>query len=330
MSFTLPKPARYFPLDKGVYEVAPGLRTLGFDFGNGAADGKIFQIDDQFMRYRQNIEDCRRERLGKYYAKKDLSDATRRAVAEHLVRRFVLDQPEYFELSPTPRGYELDCKLTGDCFEFDSDWNLIQQTGDEKKGPLYEDAFDALCSQVQEDVAIQQRREDGTDYLTQIHLCSPSHWAAEEKIGTSFMQIHAPVPHIEKISQAAAAHVNAMIHKGPYVRFVWGFATDTRLNHHPEAPPGWNGSVWKGRSFSLSEPDCKLFVRVERQTTHGLPAANAAVFTVRVSFLDGEWVRTNPKERDLLLSSIQSMTPQSRAYKGLSTSFDDVVQWLKS
>ena len=24
--------------------------------------------------------------------------------------------------------------------------------------------------------------------------------------------------------------------KGPFVRFAWGFSTDTRLNHHPEPP----------------------------------------------------------------------------------------------
>jgi hypothetical protein len=52
-------PVRYFPIDKGVYEVAPGLRPLGANFGNGMADGWIFQLDSEWPRYRENILECR-------------------------------------------------------------------------------------------------------------------------------------------------------------------------------------------------------------------------------------------------------------------------------
>ena len=46
-------PAVYVPLDRPVYEVAPGLKPLGFSFVNGAADGQILQIDREFLRYHE-------------------------------------------------------------------------------------------------------------------------------------------------------------------------------------------------------------------------------------------------------------------------------------
>ncbi len=41
----LEPPPVYFPLGRGVYELAAGLKPLGTDFGNGAMDGRVFQID---------------------------------------------------------------------------------------------------------------------------------------------------------------------------------------------------------------------------------------------------------------------------------------------
>ena len=71
-------------------------------------------------------------------------------------------------------------------------------------------------------------KQDFRDWLASIHLCAPSHWAAEDKIGLPFTAIHAPIPHIEKVNAAAESLVRAMIHRGPYVRFVWGFAAPLR------------------------------------------------------------------------------------------------------
>ena len=49
------------------------------------------------------------------------------------------------------------------------------------------------------------------DYLTAIHLCSPSHWAAEDKIGKDFTAIHQPVPGIERINRTAPSLVDAIL-----------------------------------------------------------------------------------------------------------------------
>ena len=59
----LDPPARYFPITRGLYEVAPGLKLLGTDFGNGAMDRRVFQIDADFPRFRQSKLACRQDRI---------------------------------------------------------------------------------------------------------------------------------------------------------------------------------------------------------------------------------------------------------------------------
>lgn len=328
----LPEPPRYLPIEKGVYEVAPGLRTLGFDFGNGEQDRKAFQFDADFARYRKNKRECRDERLSKYYVQHDFPPATKTRACEWMAKRLAEEWPAYFTLSETPNGYRLECRLTEEALEFDRAMKLLGSSGWK-----YADAYDALSSQVQEDVTVLQKDAKGggaagtPDWLCAAHLCSPSHWAAEDKVGKNFFAIHVPVAGIERINAAAAQFVDAMIAKGPYVRFVWGFGTDARLNHHPDAPPGWEAKEWKGRSFqSRDDGQSPFILRVERQVVFGLPEVSASMFLIRVSFVDGEEIRRDPASREKMVSVLESMSEPALRYKGLLESRPAVIDWLRS
>ncbi len=315
---------RYFPIEKGVYEVAPGLRTLGQDLGNGEADQKVFQLDTEFPRFRESKLACRAERLNKYYLESEFSPSDSAATCSLIVERLTAEYPEHFQLTTRPDGtHMLECGLTFERLELDASMGLVSSSGVQ-----YASAFDALASQVQEDLAVT-RVEGERNWLAAIHLCSPSHWAAEDKIGKSFIDIHKPVPGIEKVNQASKALIDATIHKGPYVRFVWGFATDDRPNHHPVPPPGAEPVAWGGRSFSRERAGSPFLLRVERQVLVGLPRISASLFTIRVSFVDGEEIRRDPRERKLLRDGLLSMTPESRAYKGVAGCMDELLAWLE-
>jgi hypothetical protein len=178
---------------------------------------------------------------------------------------------------------------------------------------------------VQEDLALVCRRPDGTDWLAAVHLCSPNHWAAGEKVGRTFAQVHAPVAGMAPFNQRSADLVKAMIERGPYVRFAWGLGTDARLNHHPEPPPGIPPEDWQGRRFDPGHP--RLFVRLERQVLWGFPQQEAALFTIRSYFRD--CAQLTPEERGQLRLALLSMTPETLAYKGLTANRDPVLAWLK-
>ena len=300
-----PRP-RYFPLARGVYEVAAGLKPLGTDFGNGAMDGRVFQIDQEWPRYRANKLACRAEGGEKYVARADLDQPAARALVGWFAGRLVAEYPQRF----VAEDRHLRCHLTGETVALDGD-------------PFA--AFDRLAMQVQEDICLI-RAQDGRDWLAAGHVCSPGHWALADKIGQPFTAVHQPVPGIEPINRAAGAFVRTMIDRGPFVRFAWGFATDDRLNHHPDPPAGIPVDAWRGRRFAPGES--QLFMRVERQVTWGLPTASVAAFTIRVSHWTGDEIRADPRRRELLRAALLSMSPAALAYKGLAGSLDGVVGWL--
>ncbi len=326
--FVLPPPARYFPLKSGRYEVTPGLKPLGAPLGNGDADAHLFQIDTGFSRYRENKLRCRAERLGKYVVFDDFTLPVAAAVARFLAMRLCAEYPDLFISEPDADGScALTCRLTGERLAFDPQMRLLDGGSGPQGAPAYGSAFDALCCQVQEDIAVVRTLPGRGDWIAALHLCSPSHWGAEQKIGRSFVDAHAPVPGMEKVNAAAASLVEAMVHRGPFVRFVWGVGADDRLNHHPHPPPGVGREAWRGRAFdpAASPP---FFLRVERQALWGLPDVGAALFTIRVSFVDGEEIRARPAERAQLRSALLSMSPASRVYKGVAGCVEEIVRWL--
>ncbi|MFQ5938105.1 MAG: heme-dependent oxidative N-demethylase subunit alpha family protein [Acidiferrobacterales bacterium] len=320
-----PSIVSYFPLTSGRYEVKVGLHTFGMDFGNGGADRKLFQIDENFAHYRQAKLAARSERLSKYYQLHRYSLSVAREIASFVAQQLAQEHPDFFVRECLTRDRTaLHCSLTSEVLVFDSDMKLIESTG--KVNPPYASSFDALACQVQEDLAVM--RLSSHDWLSAAHICFPNHWGAEAKIGCGFADIHRPVPGIERISANARLLVTAMVNQGPYVRFVWGLATDTRLNHHPDPPPGFCERQWNGRLFDTSQP--QLWLRVERQASWGFPGVTAALFTIRTYLMDCHTIKNDPGKRSKLISAIDSMGPEALHYKGMVHNRENILAWLRS
>lgn len=320
------KLSRYFPIDKGIYEVSAGMKPLGADFGNGELDQKAFQIEADFLKFRTNKMECRKERLSKYLAQRNLLPEVEARVVMGIAQRLSREWPEHFLLDTQGGRNVLTSRLTQETFYFSDRGELLNYQG--PLDPLPQSMWDGLALLVPEDLAVLIRRPEG-EWLSALHLCSPSHWAAEDKIGLSFFDIHKPVPGIDRLLTVSDKMVEAMIERGPYVRFVWSFVTDERLNHHPVPPPGADPKMWKGRTFDLSQEN-PFFLRVERQVTQGFADVDAALFSIKVSFWSGLEIRADSQKRHQLTSALKSMTPASRVYKGVDQCFDDLVQWLTS
>lgn len=320
----------YFPIDRGVYEVTAGLKPLTSDLGHGVLDQKHFQLTEDFFSYRKNKIEALTERASKYICRHRLDPSTEASIALWICQRLVQEWPQIFALSESGSSRTLSCAHSKDRIVFDAEGSLIEfQTTDPLPVPL-SNLLDAVALQIQEDLAITSRTpEPKNDWISYLHLCSPSHWAAEDKIGKSFFEVHKPVAGIDRILKVSETMVDAMITKGPFQRFVWSFVTDLRLNHHPEAAPGWDPSEWKGRSFrkGATEP---FYFRVERQTTAGFPSLQASLFTIRVYFSLASEIKSDPFKRTQLASALKSMTPESKTYKGVASCFDDLMEYLEN
>lgn len=308
----LKKPAHYFPLANGRYEVAPGLRPFGFDFGNSVQDKWLFQIDENFSHYGQEKWNSRREGVEKYYPKdQGMSSKVWGPIIEFIIKKLLEDHPEHFELSTLGNHVKLKCHLNNEALSFDTKNHYCLINSDK-----FRNAFDALAMQVQEDLAVW-RLEGNREWLGSVHLSFPNHWDPKDKVGQSFMSVHAPVAHFDKLKAISPKLIKGMIFNGPFVRFAWGIATDTNLNHHPSKP---------GRSFNKT--NAKLFLRTERQSLHPFPDVGASLFTIRTYFDD--CLAWTPDKKKLLIDAINSMSEASLVYKGLVNSKDDIIQHLKN
>ncbi|HEU4751688.1 MAG TPA: heme-dependent oxidative N-demethylase subunit alpha family protein, partial [Armatimonadota bacterium] len=182
------------------------------------------------------------------------------------------------------------------------------------------------ASQVPEDLAVVRTSPERGEWLAAVHVCAPSHWAPAEKLGRDFPGVHAPVPGFERVNAAAPALVEAMVRRGPFVRFGWGISGDDRLNHHPEPPEGISREAWHPQPFT--GPGEPFYVRVERQVLWGLPEVGASLFAIRLSFVPAGEIRADPRLREGLRSALRSMSPASRAYKGLAGCCEEIIGWL--
>lgn len=294
---------KYLPFLHGPYSVAPGLVPVARQ--EHAWDRRLFQIDAEYDRFLANKQQCRLENIKKYYLESAFHADTRRMVNDHLLRQLLAEYPERFDLSVIHNRTALRNLHTGEIIS----WN---HSGMELTGSPYDSLFDALCSQVQEDIAVVQLTATG-DWLAAIHLCAPNHWSPAEKIGRPFDSIHRPVPGMEKTMQHYRKMLESIIHKGPFTRFAWGVATDNRLNHHPEPPPGTDAATWQGRSAAR---DGQLFIRTEKQNTIGLPSVSAFLFTIRTYFYAVETLSAG--EKTALHAAVCSMSPEALQYKGMN------------
>ena len=264
---------KYLPFLDGKYSTAPALTAMAKT--ENVQDRFVFQIDEAYDAYLKNKTTCRREDIGKYYVEAELRPETLSAINQTIVRQLVAEYPAIFILESSQNANSLHNTRTGASIQWEEDWISITH-------PVYTSLFDALCSQVQEDVAICQLME-ARDWLAAIHLSAPNHWAPAEKIGRPFSAVHAIVPGMEKLNQQYSKMLVTAVQKGPFFRFAWGIATDTRLNHHPLPPPGVDPVDWQGRRVEADTS--RIYLRVERQTITGVPACNAFLFTIRTIFM---------------------------------------------
>ncbi len=279
----------------GVYTTAPGMTPLS----RSTDTPKALDIDESYLSYLKNKEECRKEDITKYHCVHDFGDSTRTAVITSIVDRMTTEYPDVFQLS----GDELRNLKTGESISL----------RESSHGTKYISVFDALCSQLQEDVAVVQMSGD-KDWLTAIHLCSPNHWDPRTKIGRPFDQIHTPVPGIERTVRNYQVMLKMIIDKDPFTRFAWGISTDTRLNHHPESP--------SGRDENANE----FYVRVERQNLIGLKGVSAFIFTIRTYFY--HLSELDEKERTTLGRAIESMPDETLTYKGMRGLKDRILQMI--
>ena len=186
--------------------------------------------------------------------------------------------------------------------------------------------FDDECSlesTFEEDFAVL---DGASGTLPWLCVCTPSHWAPEEKVGLHFAALHAPVADGAALRAAAAPLVQLVTGGGSWERFVWTLSPSNRYDQHPHR---------HGRPPWPDEPDpaafaAQTFFRVERQTF--LPVgqgSSQAVFTIRVMLKPLVQAVDTPEKARRLQGSLASRSDAVLAYKGLTEARGQLLRWLQ-
>lgn len=233
---------RYFPVEPTPLHMRARLRRFPADCGNGALDGRYFQLDDAAPRYRDAKQ--RPARPGgppprDRWSMRD--DTPARQAALDAVRSWV-------EATLAVEAPAVAAALTAV----------------DRRGWWW-----ALSAAVQEDLVVMHRGPAAGEPIL-MHVSFPSAWRPEALVEADFADIHGPVPGFVDTAAQAVSMFETMVERGPYVRFVWALVADAVLDHHPDEG---GARPWTA--------DAAGFLRVERQITVPFPGVGASLFIIR-------------------------------------------------
>jgi len=158
---------------------------------------------------------------------------------------------------------------------------------------------------------------EGAGRAAWLHVAFPSGWDPGAMAGASFERLHAPVPEADVLQRAAPALVQALLRRGPFVRYVWGLAPDGARSRHPR----------RARPMPADHPLGATWLRVERQTTLPLIEVGLALFAIGVHVTPLPVALSTPERRAAFADAVASLTPAARRYKGVPWSESTVRSW---
>lgn len=157
-----------------------------------------------------------------------------------------------------------------------------------------------VALQLEEDVAILYNGR-----LVSMCFCFPSGFVPSEKLGKTFMEMHAPVPDRQKLDRSSDKVVEMISKPGAvFRRQVWTLTTSAKLSRHP-----------KYKSYEVPPTLEDLCFRHETQTTVGYGDGRTAFFFVKVDVTPYMWLTEEKKQ--MIIESINTMSDAVLEYKGL-------------
>jgi hypothetical protein len=321
-------PTLYRPFMEGRYSVSAGLFRLGAQPIPWREDGQperhTFTLDREYPRFIAGKVAAHRRGIHEYAGEAGLTPDLREAALAHVAGALAADSDGAVHWD----GQTLRNDLLGWEADLDPRWGAVSAVRrfpaphaslTDGIRPLH--VLDFLGLNAQEDLAIIARDERG-DWLAATHVLLPQHWDPRDKLGRDFVAVHAPVAGSGPMNATAPRLVDAVITRGPFVRFAWGLSMSDRLDHHPAAPPDADR-----HADTRFDPE-QAFLRVERQTLTGFPEADGALFTIRPLTTPLRQAVVTAEHARALSQALRSMTPEQIRYKGLETILHDALSWL--
>lgn len=317
------EPELYFPFENGRYEVKAGLYRLGAQAVHGRVESHLFAFDRTYGAFIAAKVAARARGLHQSYLQAALNPQLRKAALRVALEQIESDSGGAINWD----GSRLSNAWLGWSAELGLDTGAVGEMA-RRPAPLAHliadveplDALDFLAMNLQEDLSILAREpHSGADWLAALHVLLPERWDPRDKVGRDFVAVHAPVAGSSPMNATAPRLVEAIVTRGPFLRFVWGVTGSDQLDHHPAA----------AREARRPFDPAHTFIRVERQTLSGCPTASGALFTIRPYLYPLAQVAADPARAEQLAHALDSMPPDQLAYKSMADLAPPLLAWLR-
>lgn len=201
--------------------------------------------------------------------------------------------------------------------------------GDENTLPR--EPLDYIGSQVQEDIALLDQREDQL-YLDAGVITFAADWSFGFDVGMSFLEIHGPVPRVRQTGVITRAQKFIMrLQTGePYRRTNWTLTVGRRLDVSTETYPEWGRDRARIQTVDDRAFGEEVHLRVEVQHLIRLPETGSIMFLIRTYMLPINTIAEIEPWRARLASVLEELPEDMADYKGFISYRDRAVEYLKS
>jgi len=185
--------------------------------------------------------------------------------------------------------------------------------------------LDWIGRQVQEDLCVMDGNDPGSP-LVAGHLCFASGWCLDDKMGRSFLAIHAPVPlFAEKIGRPADLMMQRVKVGRPTARVNWTLHPSDRLNCAPVTKKRY---AFEHEGVTPENAGERYYLRSEWQTFVRYPRTNAVLFTIRTRVTPLGDALADPDDARRLATLLRTMPPAMLEYKSLSRHTETLLAYL--
>lgn len=283
----------YFPLKNGIVPVS-SVKTTKLSMLKGEQN-KFFQFGPDAKCFLENKRRVREILPRSEFYMNDLVQRNLKPIIHFLIDTFRSEHPDVFEMKHDLYGSHLINKITGGSVSWARDADLAPNA------TMYVDIFDALASQVVEDMAvITYDPQTGKDRASVLHLCAPSDWNVSWAFGKSFGEIHENVlkGNRKPVIVNPQGLVKGIIKSGEPVQRVGSVSfrptnlVNRNLSYCP--PDIW---TWKDNQ--------RAFMRFERQVVVPFPEINSFLLIIRSYYND----LLDPRRLPVALKALDNLSP---------------------
>jgi hypothetical protein len=300
---------KHLALDEGAYDLKMNVRQLAPDC--------IIDVDPaEYARELALKDDILAENAHYYCQTLPGTDAMQWETIAVLLPNMERFYPEHFTLTTDGDHWRWTNRLLATETAF--------TLGDAATLPL--PPLDWSGRQVQEDLCIMDGNDPGSP-LVAGHLCFASGWCLNDKIGQSFLAIHAPVPMFgEKIGRPADLMMQRVKVGRLTARVNWTIHPSDRLNCAPVMKQRY---AFEHEGITAENAGERYYLRSEWQTFVRYPRTNAVLFTIRTRVAPLADALTDPDDVRRLATLLRTMPPAMLAYKSLTRHADTLLAYLE-